>query len=475
MKKHFLALLVASLIPIAAEAQVQSLVASNTVFALNLYGELATNSGNLFFSPYSISTCLAMLYAGARNDTERQMSEVLGFDTNQTQFASSFAELQARLKTDQQTNAIELDIANALWTQAGYPFLPAFLENATNQYQASINQADFVTSADTARQAINNWVAQKTQDKIQNILAPGSLDPLTRLVLANAIYFKGIWTVSFALTNTIAQAFNVSSSEQVQVPMMHQPPLATNLYNYVETGSFQALDLPYGSNQLSMVILLPKQVDGYGQLEEQLSPDFLAGVLASMKMQSVDIFLPRFTLQSDFDLSNALSKMGMPGAFTPQVADFSGIDGIADLFVSFIRHKAWGEVNETGTEAAAATVSGISTAVAGGTAVFRADHPFLFFIRDTESGSILFLGRLVDPGQAGAEVPQLNVALTSASTLVFSWPASSAPYVLQENSSLTAANWTTLTNTPAVLGQQNEVVLSRLSGSKFYRLIAAGN
>ena len=160
----------------AATAQVQSLVASNTTFALNLYSQLATNSGNLFFSPYSISTCLAMLYAGASGNTEQQMSQVLGFGTNQQQFASLFGQLQAELEADQQTNAIELNIANALWTQEGFPFLPSFLETATNQYQANVNQADFATDADAATQAINNWVAQETQNKIQNIVPPGFIN-----------------------------------------------------------------------------------------------------------------------------------------------------------------------------------------------------------------------------------------------------------------------------------------------------------
>ncbi len=162
--------------PMAGTAQVQSVVAGNTAFALNLYSQLATNSGNMFFSPYSISTCLAMLYAGAGGDTEQQMSQVLGFGTNQEQFASLFGELQAELQTDLQTNAIELNIANALWVQEGFPFLPAFLETATNQYQANVKQADFVTGADAATQAINDWVAQETQNKILNIVPPGAIN-----------------------------------------------------------------------------------------------------------------------------------------------------------------------------------------------------------------------------------------------------------------------------------------------------------
>ena len=362
--------------PMAGTAQVQSVVAGNTAFALNLYSQLATNSGNMFFSPYSISTCLAMLYAGAGGDTEQQMSQVLGFGTNQEQFASLFGELQAELQTDLQTNAIELNIANALWVQEGFPFLPAFLETATNQYQANVKQADFVTGADAATQAINDWVAQETQNKILNIVPPGAINADTLAVLANAIYFLGKWTTSFAETNTSTQPFYLSSTSFVEAPLMHQPlgvdgngnPLTFNYMDnwhwsgglfggyIIPTNGFQALELPYGSNQLSMVILLPSQIDGLGQLEQQLSPSFLSNVLSQMVPQPVEIYLPRFTLESSFKLNVTLAAMGMPDAFTPGVADFSGIDGNTDLYVNFVLHKAWGQVNESGTEAAAATV-----------------------------------------------------------------------------------------------------------------------
>ena len=245
--------------PPALFAQVQSLVASNTAFALNLYQQLATNQGNLFLSPYSISTCLAMTYDGARGQTEAQMSHVLGFDTNQSQFASDFGQLQIELEASQQTNAIELNIANALWTQTGFPFLPAFLQNASNHFQANINQADFATQGDAARTAINDWIAQETQNKITNMLEPGTINGATRLVLANAIYFLGVWTEAFAISNTTTQPFYLSCNSQVQVPLMHQLTVERTgwgiSFNYMETANYQALELPYGSNQVSMLIL----------------------------------------------------------------------------------------------------------------------------------------------------------------------------------------------------------------------------
>ncbi len=385
----------------------QSLVDSNTAFGLNLYGQLAPTPGNLFFSPYSISTCLAMTYEGARGDTQTQMAQVLGFGTNDQQLGALFGALQSNLETNQETNAIELNIANALWTQEGYPFVPAFLQTATTEYQASVNQANFITGAAEATKTINSWVAQKTQDKIQDILPAGALNADTRLVLANAIYFKGMWATTFEITNTSTQSFYLSATSQVDVPLMHQ---SAEPVGYMATAQFQAVELPYASNQLSMVILLPSQVDGCAQLERQLSPAFLSGVLAQMLWTKADIFLPRFTLESSFDLDSPLSEMGMPDAFTMDVADFSGIDGMRDLLIGHVFHKAWGEVNEEGTEAAAATVVGVTSFVGAPTTppIFRADHPFIFFIRDTQSGSLLFLGRLADPGPSGGATQTLT-------------------------------------------------------------------
>ena len=459
-------------LPRAANAQTESLVASNTAFALNLYGQLATNSGNLFFSPYSISTCLGMLYAGARGDTERQMSQVLGFSTNQQQFASLFGELQDELETNQQPNAVELNIANALWIQEGYPFLPAFLETATNQYQASVNQADFTTQAAAVTQTINNWVALETENKIQNIVPPGAIDRYTRLVLANAIYFLGVWTASFEETNTVTSPFYVSSTAQVPAPLMHQPTVGVR---YMATSDFQAVELPYGSNQLaSMVILLPWQVDGLGQLEEQLSPAFLSSTLAGMGKWEVELFLPRFTLASSFELTNTLAAMGMPDAFAPGVADFSAIDGTSNLFVTFVIHKAWGEVNEAGTEAAAATVTGGGYAQGGPLPpppIFRADHPFIFLIRDTQSGSLLFLGRLANPSPSAtpAPTPQLT-AMRSGNSLTLSWPYSMTNWAVEQNPDLTTTNWTAVSGSISDDGTNNFITITPAAGSLFFRL-----
>jgi len=381
----------------AAEAQTEqtnSLAAGNNAFALDLYTRLSVKPGNLFLSPYSISTCLAMTYAGARAETEAQMGRVLHFAPGQAGVHASFGELQQQLTDTNNLKGIQLDIANGLWMQTGDPFLPLFLKTASDDYQAAVKQADFKTSAAAVTREINDWVAQKTQDKIKDILSPGDLDSATRLVLANAIYFKGLWDSPFKTTATSSQPFHLSSNATADAPLMHQVEEA----GYTTNTGFQAVELPYSGNGLSMVILLPRQVDGLGQLEQQLSPAFLASTLAPMKKQQVSIFLPRFKLQSRNVLNETLSKMGMPDAFDQAKADFSGVNGTKSLVISIVIHKAWVEVNEEGTEAAAATIvrMGLGSAPKP-PPVFRADHPFIFLIRDTRSGTVLFIGRMADP------------------------------------------------------------------------------
>jgi serpin B len=379
----------------AQPAQTNTLAARNTAFALDLYGHLKGNQGNLFFSPYSISTCLAMTYAGARGETENQMAKVFRFDKDQQKLHSSFGELERRLNEAGKQKGIELSIANALWAQKGHPFLPDFLNIAKGQYQANINQADFRTEAQTVTAKINQWVAEKTKEKIQNILPPGSLDALTRLVLANAIYFKGTWAKQFDTKQTATQPFHLSATDKVDVPLMHLKSRA----RYMENSDLQAVELFYSSNQLSMVILLPSKIDGCSRLESSLDVQLLSTALSRMIEKEVEMLLPRFKLQSGFKLNGTLAEMGMTNAFSDK-ADFSGIDGTRLLYISDIFHKAWGEVNEEGTEAAAATVVGIratSARLPEPTPIFRADHPFVFLIRDSRSGSLLFLGRLSDP------------------------------------------------------------------------------
>ncbi len=380
----------------AESAPTQSLVEANTAFGLDLYARLKSNPGNLFFSPYSISTALAMTYGGARGETEKQMSQVLHFGAAQGKVHSGFSELQRQLGEAEKQQGIQLTVANALWAQTGHPFLPAFLNTAKDEYQANINQADFKTKAEAARAEINQWVTKQTKDKIRDILPPGSLDASTRLVLANAIYFKGLWAEPYDKAETSLQTFHRSANSLARAPLMHH----FDNVGYMEESDFQAVELPYKGGELSMVVFLPRQIEGCGALENRLSPSLISRSLGRMKNRRVEIFLPRFKLESGFDLAATLAKMGMSSAFGPQ-ADFSGVDGARLLYLSGVFHKAWGEVNEEGTEAAASTIVGVVASAAmkppPPPPVFRADHPFIFLIRDRRAGSLLFLGRLADP------------------------------------------------------------------------------
>jgi serpin B len=395
----FVTLLMTALISHPADTtaanDIASLAEGNTAFALDLYARLKSADDNLFFSPYSISTCLAMTYAGARGDTAAQMVKTLHFDTNQNQLAASFGELQRQLNTEQEKKRIELNIANGLWGQKDHPFLPAYLDLAKQSYGANLEQVDFRTHADTAQTEINDWVSQRTKGKITDLIQPGVLGPATRLVLVNAIYFKGRWDKEFDKHNTTNAPFSVTPDQKLEVPLMK----LTADYKYAEVEGLQLLELPYAGDDLSMVVLLPRDVDGLKDVENLLNEQSLNHWLSQAREQKVAVLLPKFKLTAQFSLAKPLGEMGMTDAFSPR-ADFSGMDGERDLFISAVVHKAFVDVNEEGTEAAAATgvVMRMNAVMRPRpTPIFRADHPFIFLIRDSHSGSILFLGRLVDP------------------------------------------------------------------------------
>lgn len=323
------------------------------------------------------------------------MARTLHYDPNQDQLAAAFGELQDQLNHVRDKAALELEIANGLWAQKKQPFLPAFLNVAQQDYEANLNQADFRTSADATRMQINDWVDHKTKGKITDLLQRGVLDPTTRLVLVNAIYFKGRWAREFDKHLTIQAPFTVTPTQRPEVPLMN----LTADFQYAEIEGLQLLELPYVGGDLDLVVLLPREVAGLQGLEELLNEKTLGLWLAQARNQKVAVFLPRFKLTAQFSLAQQLAEMGMADAFSKR-ADFSGIDGRHDLFISAVVHKAFVEVNEEGTEAAAATGVVMRKALVmrpQPTPVFRADHPFLFLIRDNRSGSILFLGRMVDP------------------------------------------------------------------------------
>ena len=386
----------------AAPAPAGDVVAGNNAFAADLFGKLREEPGNLFFSPYSISTALAMTYGGARRNTEAQMAKVLHFGPGQERLHAAFQALIAALDAGGAKRAYQLHTANALWGQQGYKFLDPFLKLCQTRYGGGLRQLDFKTATEASRQRINLWVEDQTQKKIQNLLPRGVVRPDTRLVLTNAIYFKGDWSSPFEKRRTQDAPFTVQDGSKVQVPMMAQ----TDRFGYTATPDLQVLEMPYAGRGLSMLVVLPRKPDGLPAVEASLTARTLAGWLRIQRWCKVHVFVPRFTMTSMFSLAKVLRALGMTDAFSPQLADFSGMTGKTaaeyGLYISAVIHKAFVEVNEKGTEAAAAT----AVVMAPGSAMpvkpppiptFRADRPFLFVIRHNRTGSILFMGRVANP------------------------------------------------------------------------------
>ena len=378
----------------------KTVVGGNSEFAFDLYAKIKDDpaikkaGGNLFFSPYSISTALAMTWAGAKGRTAKQMAEVLHFTLPQAQLHKAFGALEKQLNEAGEKGGYELNVANALWGQSGYNFLDEFLELTEKSYGARLKEVDFMTQTEKARQIINAWVEEKTQEKIKDLIRPGVLDDLTRLVLTNAIYFKGDWVSQFDKKQTKDESFKLNQREQVTVPMMH----IKERFGYRADDRLQVLQLPYKGEELSMIILLPNRIDGLADMEKSLTIDKLNEWTKGLRKQEVVVYLPKFKMTTDFELAEYLKKMGMPDAFSLPPADFSGITGVKDLYISNVIHKAFVAVDEEGTEAAAATAVVMKlTSVPAPPKVFRADHPFIFIIRDNHSESILFMGRVMNP------------------------------------------------------------------------------
>lgn len=382
--------LVVRQLPESVRAEASQVVEGNNKFALDLYRQLSGADGNLFLSPFSISTAFAMTYAGARTTTESEMSAVFHFPLDQDRLHPVFHELLASLNTGIGLDGYRMDVANRLWGQQGFGFLTAYLTLTREQYGAELETMDFAGDADASRQRINAWVEEQTQQKIKDLLPPGSVGSATRLVLTNAIYFKGKWQSQFDPKETRDALFHLSPTETVTVPLMH-----LNAEMAVGYGKgLSILELPYSGRDLSMLILLPETIDGLPAVEAALTPENLETWRGTLLEREVDIYLPRFTVTSFFSLAQTLTAMGMPTAFTFE-ADLSGMNGARNLFIQDALHKAFINVNEEGTEAAAAT--GVVVGEVSMPPQFNADHPFILLIRDNVTGSILFLGRVVNP------------------------------------------------------------------------------
>ncbi len=403
IKKRFLVLIMVALVPASmlcagqaqqAQDDVRTIAKGSNEFACKLFSQLSQKKGNSFFSPYSISSALAMTYAGARGRTAEQMAGVLGFSLPQEKLFPAMSELMDRLNASGKD--YKLYIANALWAQKGYPFAPAFQQTVGKYFGAGFREVDYTLekTREQARLMINAWTEEKTANRIKELIKPSVLDELTRLVLTNAIYFKGTWASPFKTSGTRNMPFALSGTEKADVPMMNQ----TGQFGYTEDGNVQVLEMRYAGGDLSMVVLLPTAASSVEKLAEVL-PQKLDHWLARISGETVYVSLPKFQVEQEFLLNDQLIALGMPDAFSATLADFSGMqaDGKSALYISDVIHKAFVEVNEEGTEAAAATAVVMGLKSISLPAEFKADHPFLFLIRDVRTKTILFMGRVSDP------------------------------------------------------------------------------
>jgi serpin B len=380
--------------PQVSLADLNELVAGNNAFAFDLYQALRARDGNLFYSPYSISVALAMTYAGARGETEQQIAGTLHYTLSQDRLHPAFNTLDLKLVGEKQDD-FKLHVANSLWGQTGYVFLAEFLDALARNYGAGLRLLDFQKEPEPSRQTINDWVSEQTEDRIKDLIPQGAITPDTRLVLANAIYFDADWQHPFSKHSTQDAPFNTLDGEQVTLPMMGMDDPAS--LSYARGEGYQAVELPYQGGQMSMLILVP-DAGRFEAFEAALDAGRVETILKQLQPQVVNLHMPKFSYTSDLDLANTLAALGMPLAFRPGEADFSGMDGSRDLFIGDVFHKAFVAVDEAGTEAAAATAVVMKlTAMPVFDVDLTVDRPFVFMIRDTETGAILFVGRVLNP------------------------------------------------------------------------------
>ncbi len=380
-------------------ADLQELTAGNSAFAFDLYHQLKKGGGNLFYSPYSISLALAMTYAGARGETEQQMAQTLHYLLPQDRLHPAFNALDLELARldegigDEMGEPFKLNIANSIWGQRGYEFLSDYLDVIALNYGAGMRLVDFEKESEQARQVINDWVSEQTEEKIKDLIPQGAINTLTRLILANAIYFNAGWLHPFEVEGTREGVFHLLDGSDVAASFMFQE----EMFRYGEGEGYQAVVLPYVGDKTAMVILLP-DADRFESFEDSLDSQRLQEIMGSLESQTVRLSMPKFEYETSYGLSETLREMGMPRAFSE--ADFSGMDGTRDLFISEIVHKAFVSVDEEGTEAAAATAVIMQVTMAPLAPVeMTIDHPFIFMIEDLQTGTILFLGRVMNPVQ----------------------------------------------------------------------------
>ncbi len=386
--------------PDVIETDLATLVLGNSTFAFTLYQALKETDDNLFYSPYSVSLALAMTYAGARTETAQQMADTLHFTLPQGSLHPAFNSLDIELSrrgegaAGKDGEGFRLNVVNAIWGQENYEFRSEFLDLLAENYGAGLRILDYANAPEESRVTINDWVSDQTESRIEDLIPPGAINILTRLVLTNAIYFNAAWQCPFPEDMTADGVFYLLDGNEITVPMMKQ----TESLGYAEGAGCQAVELPYDGGELSMLILLPR-AGQFGEFENAIDAGQVQAIIESLEHRRVALAMPGFEFASSFGLKEALAAMGMPVAFSPESADFSGMTGGRELFITDVVHKAFVSVDEAGTEAAAATAVIMGTTAMPESPVEVAlNHPFIFLIRDIETGAILFVGRVVNPG-----------------------------------------------------------------------------
>jgi len=374
---------------------VKEIIDSNNNFAFNLYFNLKEKEENIFFSPFSISSAFLLCYEGSKGNTKKEIEDVFGFPPDENIRRPSFEKILKEI--NKKDKKYILNSANALWIQKDYKILKEYKEIVKKYYLSEIENLDFINEGEKSRRIINSWVEEKTQGKIKDLIPEGAIDVLTRAIITNAIYFKGKWLKEFKIENTYEGDFYINENDKIKVFMMR---MEGEMFNYYEDEKVQVLEIPYTGDEISFFIFLPKSFD-INSINDYLNYEKFKEIKDKMVKEEIDIHIPKFKIETKYFLNDVLYEMGIKDAFLDIKADFSGITGKKELYISKVLHKAFVEINEEGTEAAAATGIVMEITSVRLRKIFKADHPFVFIIHENKYGNILFFGRIINPQKGG--------------------------------------------------------------------------